>query len=158
MDSYGYSNVYAVNNYKHPFDGYAGESVLLLDEYSKNFRIQDMNNYLDGYPLTLPARYSNKRACYEKVFIISNLDLLEQYVWEQINQPTVWAAFVRRIHKVMHFLPDGTRLEYMGYTLKDVQEWLGHADIKVTADIYGHIDVARKRNMAASLASSLAAQ
>lgn len=112
MDGYGYSNVYAVNNYKHPFDGYAGESVLLLDEYANNFRIQDLNNYLDGYPLALPARYSNKQACYEKVFIVSNLDLFEQYVWEQINQPAVWAAFIRRIHKVMHFLSDGTRLEY----------------------------------------------
>ena len=112
MDGYGYSNVYAVNNYKHPFDGYMGESVLLLDEYANNFRIQDLNNYLDGYPLALPARYQNKQACYEMVYIVSNLDLLEQYVWEQINQPAVWAAFIRRIHKVMHFMSDGTRLEY----------------------------------------------
>ena len=112
MDTFGYSNVYAVNNYKHPFDGYAGENVLLLDEYANNFRIQDINNYLDGYPLSLPARYSNKQACYEKVYIVSNLNLLEQYTWEQVNHPAVWAAFIRRIHKVMHFISDGTRLEY----------------------------------------------
>lgn len=112
MDSYGYSNVYAVNSYKHPFDGYAGENVLLLDEYVSNFHIQDLNNYLDGYPLSLPARYQNKQACYEIVYIVSNLDLFEQYVWEKNNQPTVWAAFIRRIHKVMHFKSDGTRLEY----------------------------------------------
>ena len=30
----GYSNVYAVDNYKHPFDGYAGEDVILLDEFT----------------------------------------------------------------------------------------------------------------------------
>jgi hypothetical protein len=96
MEGCGYSNVYAVNSYKHPFDGYAGESVMLFDEFNSSFRIQDMNNYLDGYPLTLPARYSNKQACYEQVFIISNLDLREQYTHEKRNQPKVWAAFPAR--------------------------------------------------------------
>ena len=112
MDGFGYSNVYAVNNYKHPFDLYFGENVMLFDEFNSQFRIQDMNNYLDGYPIPLPARYNNKQACYEKVFIISNLDLREQYKNEQNNQPEVWAAFVRRIHKVIRFFPDGTKQEY----------------------------------------------
>ena len=112
MDSFGYSNVYAVNNYKHPFDGYTGESVMLFDEFVGNIRIQDMNNLLDGYPLQLLARYVNKQACYERVFIISNLDLRFQYRHEQHHQPEVWAAFIRRIHKVIRYFPDGTRQEY----------------------------------------------
>lgn len=112
MDGCGYSNVYAVNDYKHPFDGYAGENVMLFDEFNSNFRIQDMNNYLDGYPLSLPARYSNKQACFERVFIISNLDLWEQYHQERLNQRSVWDAFIRRIHKVVRFMPDGTLQEY----------------------------------------------
>lgn len=94
MDGCGYSNVYAVNDYKHPFDGYLGENVMLFDEFNSNFRIQDMNNYLDGYPLSLPARYSNKVACYERVFIISNIDLWEQYHQERLNQRSVWDAFI----------------------------------------------------------------
>jgi len=112
MDGFGYSNVYAVNNYKNPFCNYAGQSVMLFDEYNSGIRIQDMNNYLDGYPLTLPARYSNKQACYERVFIISNLDLRQQYRHEQINQPEVWRAFLRRIHKVIQFTSDGKKYEY----------------------------------------------
>ena len=112
MDEHGYSNVYAVNNYKYPFDGYFGENVMLFDEFDSSIRIQDMNNYLDGYPIALPARYSNKQACYEKVFIISNLDLLEQYKSVQINEPKVWRAFLRRIQKVIRFYADGTRREY----------------------------------------------
>ncbi len=104
--------LYAVNNYKHPFDGYAGENVILFDEFHSQFRIQDMNNYLDGYPLSLPARYSNKQACYERVFIISNLDLREQYTNEHEYQPEVWAAFIRRIHKVIRYYPDKTKYEY----------------------------------------------
>ena len=39
----------------------------------------------------------------------------------------------------------------MGWTLKDVQEWLGHADIKMTANIYSHLDTARKSSIAESL-------
>ena len=112
MDGYGYSNVYAVNNYKHPFDLYFGENVLLFDEFNSGIRIQDMNNYLDGYPIALPARYNNKQACYEKVFIISNLDLREQYKGTQQQEPEIWRAFLRRIHKVVRYMPDGTRREY----------------------------------------------
>jgi len=112
LDTFGYSNVYAVNNYKNPFDLYAGEDVMLFDEFSSGIRIQDMNNYLDGYPLALPARYNNKQACYERVYIISNLDLTQQYTNEQHSRPTIWAAFLRRIHKVIQFMPDGTRREY----------------------------------------------
>jgi len=112
MDKYGYSDVYAVNNYKHPFDLYANENVMLFDEFNSGIRIQDMNNYLDGYPLALPARYNNKQACYERVYIISNLSLTEQYIHEQGIYPTIWAAFLRRIHKVVRFMPDGTRREY----------------------------------------------
>ena len=44
MDGCGYANVYAVNNYKHPFDGYAGESVMLFDEFVGGLHIQAMNN------------------------------------------------------------------------------------------------------------------
>ena len=124
MDGHGYSNVYAVNNYKHPFDGYTGESVMLFDEFNSGIRIQDMNNYLDGYPIALPARYSNKQACYDKVFIISNLDLREQYRLEQQTQPEVWAAFIRRIHKVIKFMPDGTRQEYDAQDyVKNITSW-----------------------------------
>ena len=112
MDGYGYSNVYAVNNYRHPFDGYSGESVILFDEFNSGIAIQKMNNYLDGYPLALPARYSDKQACYEKVFIISNSTLKSQYRQEQLTQPEVWAAFIRRIHKVIHFKSEGSRHEY----------------------------------------------
>ena len=113
MDEYGYSNVYAVNNYKHPFDLYFGENVMLFDEFNSGINIQSMNNYLDGYPIALPARYNNKQACYEKVYIISNLDLRQQYKNVQQQDPDVWAAFLRRIHKVVRFHPDGTRREHL---------------------------------------------
>lgn len=35
-----------------------------------------------------------------------------------------------------------------GFSLKDVQEWLGHSDIKMTANVYGHLDIERKKHIA----------
>jgi len=42
------------------------------------------------------------------------------------------------------------------FTLKDIQDWLGHANIAMTADIYGHLDMTRKRKMAESMAGKFA--
>lgn len=103
MEKYSYSGVYRVTDYSHPFDSYAGEDVLLLDEYSSNFKIRDLLNFLDGYPLNLPCRYTNRVACYTKVYIISNLCLSKQYPETQINSPATFSALLRRIHKVIHY-------------------------------------------------------
>ncbi len=112
MEQYSYSGVYRVTDYAHPFDAYQGEDVLLLDEYSSNFKIRDLLNYLDGYPLTLPARYSNRVACYTKVYIISNLCLSKQYVDEQYDSPATFAALLRRIQKVIHYTGPGEFQEF----------------------------------------------
>lgn len=42
-----------------------------------------------------------------------------------------------------------------GATLKDVQEWLGHADIQMTANVYGHLDMSRKHTLAQSMTGLL---
>lgn len=112
MEQYSYSGVYRVTDYAHPFDSYAGEDVLLLDEYSSNFKIRDLLNYLDGYPLTLPARYANRVACYTRVYIISNLCLSKQYPDVQFDSPATFAALLRRIHKVVHYTAPGESQEF----------------------------------------------
>lgn len=56
-----------------------------------------------------------------------------------------------RFHELRHSC--ASMLLSMGWNLKDVQEWLGHSDIKMTANIYSHLDVARKTNIADSLES-----
>ena len=112
MEKYGYSGMYRVTDYAHPFDSYAGEDVLLLDEYHSNFKIRDLLNYLDGYPLNLPCRYANRVACYTKVYIISNLCLTQQYPEIQIECPEVYNALLRRIHKVVHYTGVGEFTEY----------------------------------------------
>lgn len=100
MDRYGYQNCYRVTDYKHPFDTYDGQDVLILEEYRSQFKIADILNYLDGYPLLLPCRYFNRQACYTKVFIISNIPLEDQY--KSVTQESR-SAFLRRIHQVQEY-------------------------------------------------------
>lgn len=107
MDTFGYKNVYKVSDYTHPFDMYGGEPVLLLDEFRGELKITEMLQLLDGYPLQLRARYNNKIACYDKVFIVSNDDLIKQYPNIQTEKKETWRAFLRRIHWVFHFLGNG---------------------------------------------------
>ena len=114
MEKYGYSNVFRVTDYKHPFDNYdpVSHNVLVFDEFCSNFPIQQMLNYLDGYPLELPCRYANKWANFTKVYIISNLSLYEQYDEIQSYHHDIWRAFLRRINKVHQFLGDGDVIDY----------------------------------------------
>lgn len=51
-----------------------------------------------------------------------------------------------RFHELRHSC--ASILIASGCSLKDVQEWLGHSDIKITANIYAHLDVGRKKSMA----------
>lgn len=116
METFGYGNVFRVTDYIHPFDTYEGQDVILFEEFASSVRIQEMLNYLDGYPLKLPARYSDKQACYTRVFLTSNLSLEKQYQNIQYNEPQVWEAFLRRIHKVRVY--HGTD-QYTEYATQD---------------------------------------
>lgn len=93
------------------FDAYHGEDVLVFEEFNSQIPIEMMLNYLDIYPLHLPARYSDRLACYTKVYITSNLPLHEQYKAEQLSRPETWNAFLRRISKVYAFDVDGAIYE-----------------------------------------------
>ena len=107
MERFGYENVYRVTDWSHPFDNYKSQDVIIFEEFFSSCRIQDMLNYLDGYPLDLPCRYSNKTACYTKVFINSNIALEYQYTDIQHRYRDTWLAFLRRITCVKEFNEKG---------------------------------------------------
>lgn len=100
-ERYG-ADAYTVSDYRHPFDGYAGQSVLVLDEYRGQLPISQLLQLLDVYPVELPARYANKVAAYDRVFLVSNepLDLAEMY---PKAKETTRDALRRRIHKIRRF-------------------------------------------------------
>lgn len=100
MDYYGYDNVYRVTDYHHPFDTYDCEDVIVFEEFRSSISLGNMLNYLDIYPVKLPARYAPKQACYTKVYIISNQSLEEQYPELQRQYKMDYDAFLRRINYV----------------------------------------------------------
>lgn len=132
MEEHGYSNVYRVTDYGHPFDRYAQEPVLCLDEFRSSLLIGDMLDYLDGYPLNLPARYAQRAACYETVYIISNIDIKAQYPNIQATEPETWRAFLRRIHRVIEYRTREARIDHgsaIEYVLpKCAPEWVKEAE------------------------------
>ena len=103
MEKYGYSNVCRITNYKHPFDYYDNQSCVIFEEFRSSLKIEQMLNYLDGYPLSLPARYGDKTACFDKVYIVTNIPLSSQYPDTQIDHPETYKALLRRIHYIWDY-------------------------------------------------------
>lgn len=110
----GYSNVYRVTDYHNPFDGYNCQSVICFDEFRDSISLKLMLMYLDIYPIELPCRYTNKFACFTKVYIISNWPLERQYQSIQDDDIASWNALLRRINKVLIYDADGNVTEYEG--------------------------------------------
>lgn len=119
LESNGYSNVYRVTDYLHPFDGYACQPVICFDEFRSSLKLKEMLLYCDIYPIELPSRYANKFACYNKIYIVSNWSLERQYSEIQKEDAESWKAFLRRIHKVIIYDNSGKKTEY-----QSVEEYL----------------------------------
>ncbi len=96
------SDVFRVTDFKHPFDNYRGQKVLMLEEFRSSLSIEDMLIWLDGYYCELPCRYSNKVSGWDTVFIVTNIPLEQQYPRIQRKHPETWAAFLRRLSAQVH--------------------------------------------------------
>lgn len=129
LEKNGYSNVYRVTDYLHPFDSYNGQPVIAFDEFRSSLKIKEMLLYCDIYPIELPSRYANKFACYNKVYIISNWILEKQYPEIQKEDRESWKAFLRRIHKVIHYESPQKVVEY-----SSVQEYMERSTDFCTLD------------------------
>lgn len=58
-----------------------------------------------------------------------------------------------RFHDLRHSC--ATLLLSLGFSMKDIQEWLGHANLQTTANIYTHVDFAKKNEMIAKVNENL---
>ncbi len=100
LDRHGDENCYRITDYMHPFDSYQCEEILVFEEYRSSLKLQDMLNYLDIYPVVLPARYAPKVACYLTVYVVSNWDFELQYaeLQKDPDQKSSYDAWVRRFN------------------------------------------------------------
>lgn len=110
VKEFGYSNIYRVVDYSHPFDSYSGQDVIVFEEYRSQFHISTLLNMIDGHPFDLPCRYHNKVACYTKVFFTSNIPLKELYVNVQQREEETFRALLRRIHQIKIYDAEGVRV------------------------------------------------
>ncbi len=132
LEGNGYSSVYRVTDYVHPFDGYTCQPVICFDEFRSSLKLKEMLLYCDIYPIELPSRYANKFACYNKIYIISNWELEKQYSEVQSDDKESWDAFLRRIHKVVIYNKDGSIKEYDSVKAYfDREEYIDIGDEKI---------------------------
>lgn len=99
-EKYGYANVFMVSDYKNPFDGYDGESVLVFDEFRSQIQVSIMLKLLDPYPTELSARFNNSWAAYNTVYVVSNIPLEGQFPNVKATEPETWQAFRNRFDSV----------------------------------------------------------
>lgn len=131
MEKHGYADVCRIVDYKHPFEGYMAQSVICFDEFRSSLPIGDMLEYLDGYPLSLPARYANRQALYTTVYIISNIDLDQQFPKVQEQEPATWRAFLRRVHHVVEYRRDSPPINHgpaLDYVFPPPPAWVKDAE------------------------------
>lgn len=126
---HGAKNICRITNYTSSrgvnFDSYKSTmNTLVFEEFHSQIPIGDMLNYTDIYPLMLPARYSDKVACYTYVYITSNVPLEEQYFDLHciLKYRAVWDAFLRRIHNIIEYKSDGSIIVHkMTKKLEDLE-------------------------------------
>lgn len=91
-------DVYRVTDYRNPFDGYRGQSILMFEEFRSSLPIEQMLIYLDGYYHELPCRYANKVSGWTDVYIVTNVKPSDQFRNVAINHPETFSAWERRIN------------------------------------------------------------
>ena len=110
FDQYG-DEMFRVSSYKHPYDAYSGQPVIVLDDFSSQVPMDLMLNILDIYPMHLPCRYQDKWAEFKTVWVVSNLPLERQYTDYRDRCPEQWDAFRARFSQVYCMTADGIQPE-----------------------------------------------
>lgn len=85
------------------FDGYEGESNLLLDDFYGQIPFAFLLNILDRYPLRVPIKCAFTWANWDTVYITSNVPWEDWYKQILLQRPVLHMALRRRITKVHHF-------------------------------------------------------
>lgn len=116
IEERGEDEVYKVSDYKNGFDKYNGESVLILDEFRGALPYHTLLSLLDCYKADVPARYANKGALWDTVFISTVLPVEKIYkkmvdkddeIFDSISQLLRRISEFRYYYSIIH--EDGTK-------------------------------------------------
>lgn len=83
------------------FDGYAGEDIVLIDDFYGWIKISYMLKLMDRYPMMVQVKGSTLPFISKKIIITSNKHPDEWYNWE--NKEELYKAFMRRINTILFF-------------------------------------------------------
>lgn len=112
LKKYDKGSFYRITDYvRDPWQDYIDQKVVVFDEFRSQFPMVNMLHFLDIYPVSLPARFSNKVTCYNMLFIISNIPPSAQYKEYKANEPETYKALNRRIHHVVYLTKDKCTVE-----------------------------------------------
>jgi len=107
------------NNYSFPIgkdlwsDGYMGQPVVLVDDFSGQMRLVDTLRFLDRYPIQIPKKGGFNWWCPDTILITTNRHPYNWYDWG--NRPLQEAAIKRRIHHIWDFDSPGVDQTLVGY-------------------------------------------
>ena len=120
---FGFENVFRVSYYgKFQFNGYRGEKILLLDEFSGQVNLGWLNQILDGFPLKLEVKGGERIACFDKVFIVSNFSFSELYGKQQEENPKLYETVFRRVHHIFRVNKKGEFIKEKQSIFEDIPE------------------------------------
>lgn len=102
---------YRVTDYKKgPFDRYAGEDIIVFDEFASQLPFELFLHCLDSYVVQLPCRFTNKVSCWSKVYVISNIPWQKLYPQIHDEEPERFKAIERRLNVVLYFSKAGVQI------------------------------------------------
>ena len=108
-ERYSYGDFYSVTDWTHPWDSYNQQRVLILDEFEGQPDFHLLCQILEGYPLELSARYSNRWAAWDTVWIVSNAtldEIVEIYRQRGVSE-SMLPSLPGRISEVIHHKAPG---------------------------------------------------
>lgn len=131
---YGNDNVYLLTDYsKGGFDNYIGQPILCMDEFRGQMPFSLLMNYLDGYRVQIPCRYTNGYALWNKVYIFTVLP--PERVYENMVQEHRFLDTFEQLKRRIDFVVYHHKIDDKYYAFKiPMSEYINYEDLKRRAE------------------------